>query len=696
MMNLTQKLSAFFVAGAMAVGGSVQAQNIVWGAGADSLSNVIGTFADAFNTPNGWMPVSVSETGATPGDALWTRTTNGLSQGAYAGGLPALASPSVNNGAALFDSDYMDNGGVAGAFGTGTAPSPHKGYLFSPLFDLSGYTDTLLAAQMYLQYRNFSISELSIGFSSDGGATWDDFDIQQGVGTNQFFDTDMIEVTLAGVTAGVTDLDSCQLRLTFDGDYYFAMIDDITLIKGKAYDITFAPAIEQNDYKTIAPPAPFAVMPDFVAEGYAPYIFGAMATNKGGAAIPQSANPTLYYDITMDMAGTWTSVLNGSAPFDTTIYASGYASVSDDITTAMQAAHAANGVGDYRITYWLGHDLNEGDMANDTMIFDWTVTTNAYSAMPMAQAGGPAADDNVFPGAASGNVVQTFEWGGLYYFPDTAGIAIDSVEYRMYASTQLNSTTVPSVVVTVNVYEFDNNAADLATAMQLRTLTIDTVPTVGTPGTYVYRKVKIVDPNIFNTTTLKYDYPYGLYNSATPDALYSVTLSQTNVGGIVGPAPAQQRNGFFAASMSLPYEFNDEITVETLTPLRVVEGTAGTMGSETWYGGFEGNHQAPSIMLKTTNWPVSSINNVSKNDNNAINVFPNPANNVLNVTLDLEKTSDVRYILTDVQGRVLNMQNRDAVQNDVLTLDVTNLPAGVYFMNARTDAGVFTKRFVKQ
>ncbi len=122
-----------FVTGLISLNASSQ---IVWGAGSSIPSyDDAGRFASAFGTANGWTAIGVSSP-----TALWTRTMNGLSQGAYATGLPAIGSPSESDGVALYDSDFLDNNGVTGAFGTGTCPSPHHDQLFSPIFDLSGHT----------------------------------------------------------------------------------------------------------------------------------------------------------------------------------------------------------------------------------------------------------------------------------------------------------------------------------------------------------------------------------------------------------------------------------------------------------------------------------------------------------------------------------------------------------------------------
>ncbi|MEW5848956.1 MAG: hypothetical protein AB2A00_09080 [Myxococcota bacterium] len=199
---------------------------LVWGAGTnDAVGRDIGEFALDFGSPGAWVATGISDVGA-----LWVRSTTGTSQGAYAGGLPPMSSPSAGNGVALFDSDYLDNNGVQGAFGTGPAPSPQSAVLVSPSFDLTGQQGaTIFFARLQLFYRNFDITELSLGFSTDGGGTWDDFSLLQGVGTNQPFGTASIDVMLPGVLDGVTDLTNCQLRLTFVGDYYFAMVDDIAL-----------------------------------------------------------------------------------------------------------------------------------------------------------------------------------------------------------------------------------------------------------------------------------------------------------------------------------------------------------------------------------------------------------------------------------------------------------------------------------
>lgn len=702
-MNFTTKLTALLVASAAFLPSDTQAQTILWGAGStnateDSLGQFISTNGTLAGTP-GWT------TSGVPAGGVWTWSDDGVSDGFRApywvgqGVGEWITSQSINNGCAFLDSDWYDTGGVGA--GLGTVLAPHNSTLVSPTIDLTGYADSILAVKFYVSYLEFQVTELSVGFSVDGGANYTDIDYRAltgGSGVRAWYNNETT-VIFPGILDGVSNLSDCKLRFTFNGDYYFVAVDDVTLMVGYQHDLAFAGAAEGNEYRTTSPPAPFSAMPARVAEGFGPYIAGTLVTNNGAETIPSAATPTVHYDIAFESTpGTWTSVLSDSKTLGA-IAPGAYVAALDTLTPALQAAYAANGQGNYRMMYWLSHTAPEGKPDNDTTRLYYQLTNDWYSAGPINADGTPAQPTgSSFPGVAGGNVCQRFEWGGLFYFPDTTQIALDSAAYRVFVDPNHNTAGFPSVVVTVNVYEFDAAAADLATAMQLRTLSLDTVEVLPAMlGTHINRSVKIVDPNIFNPVTLQYDYPYALSNgtiSTGIDALYCITTSQTNVAGLIGSGG--QRNGFFISTNELPYEWNDSVTIETLTPLRVTEGSAGTMGSETWYGGFTGPHAAPAISLKITQWPPISNVVYTEQNNNALNLFPNPANNVLNIALDLDKASNVRYILTDVQGRVLNMQMHNNVQNDVYTLDVTNLPAGVYFMNARTENAVFTKRFVKQ
>ena len=107
----------------------LSAQNI-WGASATTgitdgqFSNafVEGTYSPGSNISS-WTASSISDGNGVPGAAYWIRSTSGVSQGAFVDNPTVISSPSQANGVAIFDSDFLDNGGIESALGSGTSPS---------------------------------------------------------------------------------------------------------------------------------------------------------------------------------------------------------------------------------------------------------------------------------------------------------------------------------------------------------------------------------------------------------------------------------------------------------------------------------------------------------------------------------------------------------------------------------------------
>ena len=201
-------------------------------ANAEFQNNFIETgTAGSYDVYN-WTALSVNDHGGntTPGLAYWKRNLLGYSQGAYSS-TTLVNSPTQSNGVAIFDSDFMDNGGATEAYGTGISPAPHKGELISPRINLTGNTDVPLAVKFYSYFRNFNIRELSVSFSSDDGATWGNpIDYINGVISESYSNQGFVTTTLpSNSTQGVSDLTKCRIKFTFDGEYYFAIIDDVTI-----------------------------------------------------------------------------------------------------------------------------------------------------------------------------------------------------------------------------------------------------------------------------------------------------------------------------------------------------------------------------------------------------------------------------------------------------------------------------------
>ena len=175
------------------------------------------------------------------GSSTSPNTTVG-SQGAYAGTNGPINSLTAQNGFMIFDSDYYDNLGNAGGFGTGQYPcnppsgSGHVGLLTTDAIDCSMYPAvSIVFNSFYREYTGIA----RIAFSIDGGTTWTDtMEVHPEILVNESTASDY-EVML-NMPSNIAGNSAVHLQFIYDGTvlyntsyygYYFWMIDDVRLIE---------------------------------------------------------------------------------------------------------------------------------------------------------------------------------------------------------------------------------------------------------------------------------------------------------------------------------------------------------------------------------------------------------------------------------------------------------------------------------
>ena len=174
-------------------------------------------------------------------DAVWeyrgtvTNPSNTVgSRGAYMSNQTPMSSATASNGFVIFDSDFLDNAGVAGNFGNGIAAAPHLAELITDMIDLTQHSIIDLSFTQY--YRRFAgpagsqaVPATYVDFSVDGGATFPySVTLNSGVAVNSSTATNDVVAIPAGSYIGGQD--SVKIRFRFDGDYYFWCIDDIQIV----------------------------------------------------------------------------------------------------------------------------------------------------------------------------------------------------------------------------------------------------------------------------------------------------------------------------------------------------------------------------------------------------------------------------------------------------------------------------------
>ncbi|MDX1939512.1 MAG: T9SS type A sorting domain-containing protein [Saprospiraceae bacterium] len=82
---------------------------------------------------------------------------------------------------------------------------------------------------------------------------------------------------------------------------------------------------------------------------------------------------------------------------------------------------------------------------------------------------------------------------------------------------------------------------------------------------------------------------------------------------------------------------------------------------------------------------------------NQIDVYPNPAQNTLNVKIDLQEVSTTAQVsVLDATGRTMLVRSYEGVKSQTIPMDVSRWASGTYFLHVRTDEGVKTERILVQ
>jgi hypothetical protein len=560
-----------------------------------------GTFVSGDN-PTSWTALSVNDNAGavTPGNAYWVRSLLGYSQGGYWNGTTSIASPSSANGVALFDSDFMDNGGVPNAFGSGSSPSAHKGELISPRIDLTGYTDLPVSVEFYSYYRNFQIGELSVSLSVDDGTTWTTIDYRN-------FQDDLIEgfvsVNFPDVTAGVANLTQCRMKFTFDGDYYFAMVDDVSLSETTLHDLTIA--IEDVNGGTLRDSENQLIITNnrhFPLSQMNTHhlLFGANVKNYGAEKVLATDNAMLNVEIQENQSGTWVAVHSQNTNIDTVDTSIG-TKVWDTLNSTSWAT-----IGDFRTRYVtsLASDQNAD---NDTVYHYFSINDNEYaSKVSLDVDEKPLATRAIFPG---GTTFSSFEYGSMFEFSNLSNnpLSVDSISFRYYVP---NAYTGPaSTTLFLNVYRFEDGSnggvadgvldGDDGSELVLVGLTTVSLSGLGTTfplGTYQVG----VGENLLDAST-------GLPLEGLTDGYYLFSIM--NQPSLTGGAATFDSNTsiWFGASEEASYGINASLTfagevIAHPSPVKAIDDVGA--GDWNWVG--FGASTVPSLGVHLSCAPINT------------------------------------------------------------------------------------------
>ncbi|MFT7450810.1 MAG: hypothetical protein ACI9VN_001531, partial [Patescibacteria group bacterium] len=80
---------------------------------------------------------------------------------------------------------------------------------------------------------------------------------------------------------------------------------------------------------------------------------------------------------------------------------------------------------------------------------------------------------------------------------------------------------------------------------------------------------------------------------------------------------------------------------------------------------------------------------------NKVNVFPSPAQDYIDVALDLtEVQSEITLSIVNIAGKTIGERQLSNVQENTYRFDLSILPVGSYFLNLRTADGARNVPFI--
>lgn len=103
------------------------------------------------------------------------------------------------------------------------------------------------------------------------------------------------------------------------------------------------------------------------------------------------------------------------------------------------------------------------------------------------------------------------------------------------------------------------------------------------------------------------------------------------------------------------------------------------------------NYSLGSVRFLSFKNYFTGIPNPGSNQNDALKLYPNPANDILQIEYTGDQSNSLTMEILDLQGRVLL---KSYLQNRKTSIDVTNIKAGIYLCRLQ-DSEVIVRKFMK-
>jgi hypothetical protein len=595
----------------------------------------------ASGIPTTWLTSGGTANGASDTDAVWvyrgtSTTPNNTvgSRGGYAGAAGVaqwpITSATASNGFVIFDSDFLDNAGIAGNFGNGIAPSVQVASMVTDMIDLTNYTVIDLMFTQY--YRRFAgpgasqaVPATYIDFSTDGGATFPySVTLNAAIAVNSgTADNDIATISAGSMIGGH---DSVKVRFRWDGDYYFWQIDDIAIINTPANRLTY------TDYNG-------APAQDIV--------FGpASGSSRMGITTLKQAR-SLSFDCNIINSG---SAAQSNVKLTVDIFnssGSNVQSVSSATITTLNALDTANW--NTLNTYATAWTPN----AEDAYTFLYTVTSDSATAVSdtfnfFVTDSLMSMDFNSWDGSigASSNTTQ---WGDGAQMNNRHDLVGDEMLWgtRVYLASQ----TTAGAILEIGVY--DSSAFDGSTGMD--------------PNKLVAYGQRVITTTDTAQGFVRFDF-------TDPTTGRGVDLLNSN-------------GAYFYNLTMYDNQGGDHIRIRNDESWAKVSGSGymylAALGN--WYSGYSGSLGFNNLWIRAIACPAANAaacmtTSLDEGQLEGITLMPNPANDIVHIDFRMAM-GEFNVTLIDMTGKVVKVESMLASSDSPVY--VGDLNAGMYMVQVQ-------------
>jgi len=562
-----------------------------------------------------------------------TPNTGTGSRGAYGTANLTVQSSTPANGFMVFDSDWLDNNGVQGAFGQGIFPAPHRGMLISPSFNASQYP--YLNLEFYQYYRRFAgpTSQAQpatyVLFSADGGATWGDtLTLNSSIAVNQASARNsLIRVNVSDYIGGVAN---AKIAFMFHGDYYFWQIDDVKISQAPNHDLALVQSIFLPD-TTNGRFLEYGMVPSPNTGGV---VFQALVRNVG------TVNQT---NVTLTVNATRTS---GGAPLYTSTGSIPSLAPGTEQVISLGTIFPATTVANMNVSFNVTADSTDAYTLNNSATRQFAITDSAFSPSVIAP------------------VSQSFSGTGQWGNPAAQQVSLGNLFEILTADTVTSATAY---------LQTGANGTQAGSSVVFTVRTPD--PADGLPGDLT---TVLFESDVYTVTSQ--DIARGFIVVPFPANLFGSPQDR-----VVEPGDHWLVAEMFSNNGANRIRFLDDVTF-------TMPWFASVLYTDQWYNNGNAMRMFMNFGRASSSTSVSELGADVR-----LNLYPNPAQGdfaMLEIAAE-RPAGKVSCEILDMAGRLVATQSSQiAGMSETLPLDISALNTGLYQVRVSMLGGSRTLRLV--